>query len=255
MSNVISLTNTATEQEQEQAAEVVAIAEPETIQPIDCFETVQAIAVEPYFVHAALANCNKNSHLSEYSQQVSDGDYRTQLYQVRWHVHLTSSQYKSLGDGNLLTDFDWLAGKGGTDSTTAPREVDDWFEYTAAEQEQWIKGAYDICLLVISPIGKMVIDPQGHNYARYVGIDITPLEATEAICETIPEAIAPQIEPEIEQPAVTSPMTIETVLYGSVLQRMQDLIKAELAKIQSGDLPTEGMPDRLLNFVVSLENL
>jgi len=165
-------------------------------------ETVQAIAVEPYFVHAACARLNKNSHLAEYSKQVSNGDYQTQLYQVRWHVQLTSSQYKVLADGNLLTDFDWLAGKGGSDSTTALREVDDWFDYTEAEQEQWRNGAYDICLLVMSPIGRMVIDPQGYTYARYVGIDITPVEAT----ETIPEAIAPQIEPEIEQAAVTSQM-------------------------------------------------
>jgi len=158
-------------------------------------ETVQAIAVEPYFVHAARARLNKNSHLAEYSKQVSNGDYQTQLYQVQWHVQLTSSQYKVLADGNLLTDFDWLAGKGGSDSTTAPRGgVDDWADdYTEAEQEQWRKGAYDICLLVMSPIGRMVIDPEGHTYARYVGIDITPVEAT----ETIPEAIAPQIEPEL----------------------------------------------------------
>ncbi|WP_163530859.1 hypothetical protein [Halobacillus ihumii] len=72
---------------------------------------------------------------------------------------------------NLLADWDFLEGKGGTDSTTAPASIEGkrFFEWTEEERRQVMRGAFRECVGVTTPQAKemIVVDPQGYNYARY----------------------------------------------------------------------------------------
>ena len=79
---------------------------------------IEAIAVEPYFGTTKLARVNKQSRLREYQQQVDAGEYQDERYQIRWEVKMNQAQYNQFTNGELLTDLEWLAGKGGCDTTT-----------------------------------------------------------------------------------------------------------------------------------------
>ena len=80
---------------------------------------------------------------------------------------------------NLLTDFDWLAGKGGFNSDYNP--VDENGETLSQDKlfggaypkelKAWRSQSYTIGLLCINTANNemIIVDPEGYNYARYVG--------------------------------------------------------------------------------------
>lgn len=96
-------------------------------------------------------------------------------YAVAETIELNVIDFYSLCD-SLLSDRDYLKGKGGTYTTTEPEGCDDvenFFDLTPAQQNQWRKGAYRNCVKVTcsSATFDLLIDPQGYSYARYVAIE------------------------------------------------------------------------------------
>lgn len=96
-------------------------------------------------------------------------------YAVAETIELNMVDFYALCD-SLLSDRDYLKGKGGTYTTTEPEgceDVENFFDLTPAQQDEWRKGAYRNCVKVTcsSATFDLLIDPQGYNYGRYVAIE------------------------------------------------------------------------------------
>ena len=82
----------------------------------------------------------------------------------------------------LLNNYEWLAGKGGTDT-----DIDfggrNYSELSQPERELFDKNCYSCCLLIFAEGKKAIlIDPQGYNYSRYVAFIDNEI-ATQAISD------------------------------------------------------------------------
>jgi hypothetical protein len=144
----------------------VITAEAETV-----IEPVQ-IEITPFFYSANFAKLNRNETIEEYERKCESGDYNDNEIQVVEHWTMTNEQYDSYTQ-RLLDGFDFIAGKGGNGSHNESmlREVEDWFDYTEAEKQIWRDGAYAIAVAISAPDRDViVVDTQGYNYARYVGL-------------------------------------------------------------------------------------
>lgn len=115
---------------------------------------------------------SKPSNISEVKKgEISSYD----RYAVAETVELDTLAFSDLCD-SLLSDRDYLKGKGGTYTTTEPEGCDDvenFFDLTPAQRDEWLKGSYRNCVKVTcsSATFDLLIDPQGYNYGRYVAIE------------------------------------------------------------------------------------
>ncbi|MDF3555526.1 hypothetical protein LAV92_28095 [Bacillus cereus] len=96
-------------------------------------------------------------------------------YAVAETIELSIVEFYDLCD-SLLSDREYLEGKGGTYTTTEPEgceDVENFFDLTPAQQDEWRKGAYRNCVKVtcVDATFDILIDPQGYNYGRYVAIE------------------------------------------------------------------------------------
>lgn len=134
--------------------------------------------VQDHFVYSDFAILNKNNSLDEYKREVEEGRSRCQLCKVTHVATLTASQWLSFTN-NLLSDMDWLADKGGSDSSADLPEVANFWEYTPEQRVEWQKHSH-LLVVEVRCEGQpnIYVDPQGYDYARYVGLSI--VEETEA---------------------------------------------------------------------------
>ncbi|MEW4131889.1 hypothetical protein [Bacillus thuringiensis] len=96
-------------------------------------------------------------------------------YAVVEEIEMSMEQFVFLSN-DLLAEYDFLKGKGGTNTTTAPEGIEHlnyFYEMTEEQQKEWKRGAYRECVKVTSPMASynLLIDPQGYNYGRYVAIE------------------------------------------------------------------------------------
>lgn len=163
-------TDTESDQQTEQQADQQA-PQVETIDP-------EPVAICPVigkpkrdiFVTARFARLNKRNMLAEYQTEVDSGKYHEQRCKVAEIAYLTPQEWDSFQE-RLLEDFTWLAGKGGSESDADLPEVEHFWEWTPEQQDLFRKTAYSLVIAVVAK-GRLTlyIDPQGYNYARYVGI-------------------------------------------------------------------------------------
>lgn len=157
-----------------EVAEVVeAVEEAAHVEPAAPVVEEICKPVEPYFVTAKAAVCNKQDGIAEYIEQVEKGDYRVERYKVCYEVKLSYQDWNKFCS-SLLSNKEWLSGKGGTSSSfDCGRDIENIWDLTESELQEWKRGAYsDECVLVSNGWHSIVIDPQGYSYARYVGIDV-----------------------------------------------------------------------------------
>lgn len=156
--------------EEPELPEWVLVPTPEAPEDVELEEVSKDI-----FEDAKFPKLNKNSHIQEYTGQLDNpDDYYLQRAKVTHIARLTDEQYDALVNGNLLTDIEWLAGKGGSGSTADLRDVDAFGEYTEEEQEAWREQVYNLSIKVVAPDRPTIyIDPQGCRYARYVGFSVS----------------------------------------------------------------------------------
>jgi len=133
--------------------------------------------VEPFRVLAQWARLNKNDTLQQYRDEVARGDYDNEEIEITRVVIMSPAAYGLFCD-QLLSDFDWLAGMGGTNSDHVSKYDGQENAYLLLlndtnELELWRAEAYRVGLLVTDGNRQLVIDPQGYNYARYVGLPIS----------------------------------------------------------------------------------
>lgn len=170
---------------------------------------------EERFVHADFAILNKNNTIEEYQSEVGSGNYRAELCKITHTVNLTPEQWESFTH-NFLYDMHWLTGKGGSDSTADLPEVNDFWDYTPEQQAEWQKHSYLLAVEVrCEGQGAIYVDPSGHSYARYVGLNGAPVakevDAAQELLPTQAEEVpaSPQLGPD---DYVAIPGTILTVL-------------------------------------------
>lgn len=96
-------------------------------------------------------------------------------YAVVEEIEMKMEQFVFLSN-DLLAGYDFLKGKGGTNTTTEPEGIEHlnhFYEMTEEQQKEWKRGAYRECVKVTSPMASysLLIDPQGYDYGRYVAIE------------------------------------------------------------------------------------
>lgn len=98
----------------------------------------------------------------------------TERYKVTELVIMNEEEIEAFSY-DMLNDWDFLKGKGGTDTTTFPESAKDKnniFEFTEEELNEFRLGSYRECVGITTPEADamLVIDPQGHSYARYAAL-------------------------------------------------------------------------------------
>ena len=126
---------------------------------------------------AQFAKLNKNDSIELYEEEVAQGRFDTVKVKLTHHVRMNSSEWEDFTH-SFLNDRDWLAGQGGTGSDFETKyDLENQRGYAAfcsdaEECKQYRAQSYRLCLLVENTeTGATVyVDPQGYNYARYVGL-------------------------------------------------------------------------------------
>lgn len=161
-----------------QAEEVIEpVAEevpaPEPVEPQFTFERLQA--QNPYFVKADFARFNKCGEISDYLEQVKDGEFETQRALVCYHMKLSIQEWNWFMQ-NLLSCHPVFSGRGGGTSTWNKKEwTKFWSDLTEQDREEWRAEYYHTeCILVTCGWQKILVNPEGHAYARYVGVNVEP---------------------------------------------------------------------------------
>ena len=126
------------------------------------------------YVRTNFAHINKNSTLEEYRRECTNlFGFDSELVKIEHIIDVDSAEYKRISE-NLLDSCPAIAGKGGNDSSY---QTDlDYMELcnNPAEMEKWRSGSYICGVLIRCGNAGFIADPQGHDYIRYVGIDIMP---------------------------------------------------------------------------------
>ena len=122
-----------------------------------------------YFIDLRFPSLNKNDHINDYIEQLNNNEYRVSKCKVEEVATITNEDYKAFTT-HLMSDYSWLKGKGGT-NTTADIEGD-FFSLSEEDQETWRNNAYNLVILVTDGKNKVYIDPQGYGYARYAAFEI-----------------------------------------------------------------------------------
>ena len=123
---------------------------------------------EQYFVENLLApSLNKNDSMDEIEEAIKESSYREDC-KISREVRLSAEDYKNFSN-LLLDDFSFIAGTGG--SATDDLRVGSMEDYSRmdAEERKTVKWYNINCVAVFCEDKLMlVIDPQGHSYARYM---------------------------------------------------------------------------------------
>ena len=141
-------------------------------------EIEQAAAVEDIpealqIIYSGLTGgAGKESTLDEVRETVADraerGETRTEKAIVARRVRFPSEQLYTDFCGLFLEDFSFLSGMGGT-VTLDNRVTDDNFRKLNREQRESVEWLMNNCVAVyVGDDLRLVIDPQGFGYARYV---------------------------------------------------------------------------------------
>lgn len=123
------------------------------------------------------AKLNKNCSISEYHDACADSGYHINNVMVEEVVVLTPSEY-NVWKENLMDDCDFLAGKGGNDSHYKSKydtETEEGYFGLLNDKEEmakWLAESYSLVVAVTDGYRVVFADPQGYNYARYIGFPV-----------------------------------------------------------------------------------
>lgn len=126
---------------------------------------------EQYFVLGSqFANLNKNSTITEYQNEVVNNDFYLQDCKVQREIYFNDETIYHYFSNLLLNDFDFLSGTGG--SYTDDKRVntmEDYYNMTETEKQS-VKFNSLVVGVYLNDKLMFVVDAQGYNYARYVGL-------------------------------------------------------------------------------------
>jgi len=126
---------------------------------------------DKYFVKdSQFANLNKNQTLEQYKEEVENRDFYRQNVKITKDINFDSVEALGYFNNNLLTDFDFLEGTGG--SYTDDLRFTSMIDYENMEEEERATVVFINSGVAVYLNDKLqyVIDSQGFKYARYVGL-------------------------------------------------------------------------------------
>lgn len=145
--------------------------------------SIQSIEKE-LFIEVRYPSENKCNLLEEYIGQTESYCRKTLITEI---VELSHQDYW-LFTNSFLTNQEWLKGKGGTGSEyeSPLGDYGTLLRESRQELEKWRAASYKIGLVVTDGKEFVIIDPQGYDYARYVGFSDTRLnELLESISQDV----------------------------------------------------------------------
>ena len=120
------------------------------------------------YIQANFPSGNKRQWIDEYRSQPTNV-CQAKIVKV---VHLTPEDYQRF-IYSFLNDQEWLAGEGGSGSHYVSEKYgNDWDKLFSdeLETEKWRRECYELSVLVTDGKEYVLANPEGHNYARYVGL-------------------------------------------------------------------------------------
>jgi hypothetical protein len=162
-------------------------------------------------IRVAVPRLNKCDWIEEYLKQLDTRDYDMNWARVIETKVLSCAEWNELMRG-LLTDRDWLAGKGGAESWAINFEGrDGWCSLSEPERALFRETCFLLVVAVQCAGQTIYIDPEGYNYARYVAFAADALpegksreeirrEAVKAEAARLQEAKKQRIANEIANP-------------------------------------------------------
>jgi len=168
--------------------EVSAKKEAEQVQIINASVSITELTGEQqYFVIGSqFANLNKNDSLEQYQEEVLKGEFYLQNVKITKEIHFQSEEVLSYFSNMLLNDFDFLSETGGsyTDDVRI-NSMTDYNNMTEEERKTVVFNLYGVGIYYNNEL-QFVVDAQGHNYARYVGLvkNVT-IEKTDKVIQLV----------------------------------------------------------------------
>ena len=141
-------------------------AEAERQKKIHRIEKNAEIKTVNYTIMNAILKANKDDNLDH--TEIYDEKQCKETCQVSREVHFTTEVY-ALFEKQLMSDYSFFDGMGG--SRTDDRRIQSSIDYDMmTEEERETVEWYNIDCVAIYCDGelKLIVDPQGYNYARYV---------------------------------------------------------------------------------------
>lgn len=141
-------------------------AEAERQKKIHRIEKNAEIKTVDYIILNAILKANKDDNLDH--TEIYDEKQCRETCQVSREVHFTTEVY-ALFEKQLMSDYSFFDGMGG--SRTDDRRIQSSIDYDMmTEEERETVEWYNIDCVAIYCDGelKLIVDPQGYNYARYV---------------------------------------------------------------------------------------
>jgi hypothetical protein len=142
------------------------------------------------------ANLNKNNTLDQYKEEVSKGKYKTTNVKIQKEVYFNNAESLENFSNLLLHDFDFLTGTGG--SNTDDKRINSMTDFNnmSESERNTIEWYREGVAVYFNNELQFVIDAQGYNYARYVGLtDNATIQKDYTTKETLtPEEIAERTE-------------------------------------------------------------
>ena len=124
-----------------------------------------------YFVMGSqFAKLNKNNTLDQYKEEIQKGEFYLQNVKITKEIHFQTEAALSYFSNMLLNDFDFLSETGGnyTDDVRI-NSMTDYNNMTEEERGTVVFNLYGVGIYYNNEL-KFVVDCQGKNYARYVGL-------------------------------------------------------------------------------------
>lgn len=155
-----------------------------------------------YFVIGSqFAHMNKNNTLDEYQEEVEKGGYSLQDVKITRELHFKDSKALEYFKNNLLTDFDFLAGTGG--SYTDDKRVQtmtDYHNMTEGERKTIEFNLLGVAVYLDDEL-QFLIDTQGYNYSRYIGLvdNITILKDDYKMDQVLTDEEVKELKAEVEK--------------------------------------------------------
>lgn len=135
-------------------------------------------------VRALFARLNRRPTLAEYREECSfAGRANEDLCQIERIWQFTPAEWDAF-TVNLLADDPRIAGQGGTRSDANLPADWEFLTGTDAERGEFLEHAYRLVILVAAPGREtFLVDPQGYQYARHVGLDPVPVSPAPAAAQ------------------------------------------------------------------------
>ncbi|WP_252251151.1 LPD29 domain-containing protein [Clostridium sp. VAP52] len=134
-------------------------------------EVKEILADEQYFIKGSeFANFNKNATLEQYKEEVKKGDYSLEDIKITREVHFQDAESLEYFSNLLLNDFDFIIGTGGSNTDDFRIKSMEDYNNMTKEERKTVKWYLQGIAVYFNGKLQFVIDAQGYNYARYVGL-------------------------------------------------------------------------------------